>query len=92
MVTVRMAIMIFMGLGWQFAFEQWGVVTNTTSPYNYTLPISMSAALAAVANDVGGDCNSIGITPHASTVTIISRKTSDLSYARTVLYYIVMGA
>ena len=71
---------------------QWGVVTITTSPYNYTLPISMSAALAAVANDVGGNCNSIGITPHASTVTIIARKTNDLSYARTVLYYIVMGA
>ena len=51
----------------------------------------MSAAFVAVANDVGGYCNSIGITPHASTVTIASRKTNDLSYASTVLYYIVMG-
>nr|DAE17497.1 MAG TPA: hypothetical protein [Siphoviridae sp. ctoRD1] len=52
----------------------------------------MSAAFAAVANDIGGYCNSIGITPYASTVTIASRKTNDLSYANTVLYYIVMGA
>lgn len=29
MVTVWMAILIFMGLGWQFAFEQWGVATGT---------------------------------------------------------------
>lgn len=72
--------------------RQWGTVTNTDSPHDYTLPLSMSAALAAVANDVGGNCNSIGITPHASTVTIISRKTNDLSYAGTVLHYIVMGA
>ena len=71
---------------------QWGIVTNTNSPHDYTLPLSMSAALAAVANDVGGNCNSIGITPHASTVTITSRKTNDLSYASTILYYIVMGA
>lgn len=72
--------------------EQWGIVTTTNSPHDYTLPLSMSAALAAVANDVGGDCHSIGITPHASTVTIASRKTNDLSYADTILYYIVMGA
>lgn len=72
--------------------EQWGIVTTTNSPHDYTLPLSMSVAFAAVANDVGGDCHSIGITPHASTVTIASRKTNDLSYAATVLYYIVMGA
>lgn len=71
---------------------QWGIANNTNSPHDYTLPLSMSTALAAVANDVGGDCNSIGITPHASTVTIVSRKPNDLSYADTVLYYIVMGA
>ena len=70
---------------------QWGVVNNTSSPHDYTLPLSMSAAFAAVANDVGGNCNSIGIQPNASTVTIASRKTNDLSYASTVLYYIVMG-
>ena len=57
--------------GLQSGFKQWGTVTNTDSPHDYTLPLSMSAALAAVANDVGGNCNSIGITPHASTVTII---------------------
>lgn len=78
--------------GLQSGFKQWGTVTNTDSPHDYTLPLSMSAALAAVANDVGGNYNSIGITPHASTVTIISRKTNDLSYAGTVLHYIVMGA
>lgn len=72
--------------------RQWGIVTTTNSPHDYTLPLSMSVAFAAVANDVGGDCHSIGITPHASTVTIASRKTNDLSYAATVLYYIVMGA
>ena len=71
--------------------QQWGVVNNTSSPHDYTLPLSMSAAFAAVANDVGGNCNSIGIQPNASTVTIASRKTNDLSYASTVLYYIVMG-
>lgn len=70
---------------------QWGVVNNTSSPHDYALPLSMSAAFVAVANDVGGDCNSIGIQPHPSTVTIASRKTNDLSYAKTVLYYIVIG-
>lgn len=36
MVTVRMAILIFMGLGWQFAFEQWGVNIHGI----VTLPVS----------------------------------------------------
>lgn len=71
--------------------RQWGLVENPDSPHDYTLPLSLSTALAAIANDVGGNCNSIGIQPHTSTVTIISRKTSDLSYAKTVLYYIVLG-
>lgn len=36
MVTVWMAILIFMGLGWQFAFEQWGVNVHGI----ITLPVS----------------------------------------------------
>ena len=71
--------------------QQWGLVNSTGSPHDYTLPLSMPAAFAAVANDVGGDCNSIGIQPHARTVTIASRKTNDSSYVSTVLYYIVIG-
>ena len=70
---------------------QWGLVNSTGSPHDYTLPLSMLDAFAAVANDVGGDCNSIGIQPHVSTVTIASRKTNDSSYVSTVLYYIVIG-
>lgn len=71
---------------------QWGFIHSTGSIHDYTLPLSMSVTLAAVANDAGGNCNSIGITLHASTVTIISRQTNDLSYASTYLYYIVVGA
>ena len=37
MVTARMAIMFFLGLGWQFAFEQWGFGKTAQT---FTLPIS----------------------------------------------------
>lgn len=37
MVTVLMAILIFMGIGWQFAFEQWGYGKIAQT---FTLPIS----------------------------------------------------
>lgn len=36
MVTVRMAIMIFMGLGWQFAFEQW-VFPESNKPFKFPI-------------------------------------------------------
>lgn len=39
MVTVLMAILIFMGIGWQFAFEQWGFINGvkTSSIHSGTL-------------------------------------------------------
>nr|DAV20275.1 MAG TPA: hypothetical protein [Caudoviricetes sp.] len=40
MVTVRMAIIIFMGLGWQFAFEQWGSFGPVDNESFIILPIS----------------------------------------------------
>ena len=38
MVTVWMAIRRYMGLGWQFAFEQWGSASKGTVTY----PVSFS--------------------------------------------------
>lgn len=42
MVTVWMAILIFMGLGWQFAFEQWGDYDNANGLSAITYPISLT--------------------------------------------------
>lgn len=72
--------------------EQWGFILANGASEDYQLPISMSAAYSATANDAGGICNTISIAPHASTVTVIARKTSDLSYQQTGLYYIVIGS
>ena len=52
MVTARMAIMFFLGLGWQFAFEQWGTSMTRT---NLILPISFTSPFAAVASHEGTD-------------------------------------
>lgn len=72
--------------------QQWGFILANGASEDYQLPISMSAAYSATANDAGGICNTISIAPHASTVTAIARKTSDLSYQQTGLYYIVIGS
>lgn len=54
MVTVLMAILIFMGIGWQFAFEQWGLSTNDpgmgAGVFYYPVTFNPSFALAGPAN------------------------------------------
>lgn len=49
MVTVWMAILSFMGLGWQFAFEQWGVNRHGI----VTLPVSCQSINRIVATHSG---------------------------------------
>ena len=51
MVTVWMAILNFMGLGWQFAFEQWVVVVGSGTNYNSPLPISLTHCGTVVGMD-----------------------------------------
>lgn len=52
MVTVRMAILIFMGLGWQFAFEQWGNVGMGSDHYcNWVLPLAVKSVFHVFATD-----------------------------------------
>lgn len=47
MVTVWMAILIFMGVGWQFAFEQWGKVDSTMV---FTYPIGFKTEVVYVSS------------------------------------------
>nr|DAE17501.1 MAG TPA: hypothetical protein [Siphoviridae sp. ctoRD1] len=57
MVTVWMAILIFMGLGWQFAFEQWGITTDRgwdKDYWTFTYPIAMSSSLSAYIGRAAG--------------------------------------
>lgn len=43
MVTVLMAILIFMGIGWQFAFEQWGLIMDRkNTEESISLPLAYS--------------------------------------------------
>lgn len=48
MVTVLMAILIFLGIGWQFAFEQWGIATTGTNTNLVHLPVTMQNLQYAV--------------------------------------------
>ena len=76
MVTVLMAILIFMGIGWQFAFEQWGSVSipasgKTREEIVVTFPITVNAVV-----NVQSSCRSpVGITRAGdetrSTITIV---------------------
>jgi len=58
MVTVWMAIRMYMGFGWQFAFEQWGMTTDNGENkdyWEYTFPLAMSRAfIAALTRASGG--------------------------------------
>ena len=52
-----MAILIFMGLGWQFAFEQWGITTDRgwdKDYWTFTYPIAMSSSLSAYIGRASG--------------------------------------
>ena len=49
MVTVWMAIRMYMGFGWQFAFEQWGlnkIASSGPDTINFPIPFSAEPAVA----------------------------------------------
>lgn len=55
---MRMAIMIFMGLGWQFAFEQWGTsdaieVGDDNYKVTQPFPVAVSTYLCGQATILG---------------------------------------
>lgn len=88
MVTVRMAIMIFMGLGWQFAFEQWGTVIAG----DYALPISFASNYSVVANDDGAAIASIRIQKKTnSIVNFHGRDYTGSDYNKPNVIFIAVG-
>ena len=60
-------------------------------PKDFTLPISMTVGFVSTANDVGSDCNVIGIQPTKSTVKVMGKNITTQSYSPTTIFYIVMG-
>lgn len=76
MVTVLMAILIFMGIGWQFAFEQWGsnVINLNGVTQEITLPININYAAAAVVTMRSGDFPGYVACPYWSECTQTSIK------------------
>ena len=68
MVTVLMAILIFLGIGWQFAFEQWGLQTNATmSGTPIILPLT-AKILRGVVSDGGNYNNPCGLDSSAGKI------------------------
>lgn len=63
MVTVLMAILIFMGIGWQFAFEQWGYARANRQGYVLSYPVTMTTLYAIVSTNL--DNSSSPVTPAA---------------------------
>ena len=57
MVTVLMAILIFLGIGWQFAFEQWG--TQKTISSNLSLSVSLPISVTKILIGVTSNCDNI---------------------------------
>lgn len=51
MVTVLMAILFFLGIGWQFAFEQWGKSLHGW----VTFPVSYTSAKIIVTSHAGNE-------------------------------------
>lgn len=86
MVTVLMAILIFMGIGWQFAFEQWGTCYGTTETWAATLPISSSKSCVALAGDVGAGAFPIGANADSNTIYFYQQKINN-----TKIYYLVIS-
>ena len=81
MVTVLMAILIFMGIGWQFAFEQWGLSNHSESiASTVTLPISITTFLQGATSDTGSGAFSFGIAPNnASSIVVYSQGTGPVN-------------
>lgn len=48
-----MAILIFLGIGWQFAFEQWGSWSGSGTEVTCYLPIAFSTGLLSVVGNDG---------------------------------------
>ncbi len=68
MVTVLMAMLIFMGIGWQFAFEQWGLQTNANmSGTPIILPLT-AKILRGVVSDGGNYNNSCGFEANSGNI------------------------
>jgi hypothetical protein len=80
--------MIFMGLGWQFAFEQWGTVIAG----DYALPISFASNYSVVANDDGAAIASIRIKKKTnSIVNFHGRDYTGSDYNKPSVIFIAVG-
>lgn len=66
--------MIFMGLGWQFAFEQWGLTGEVqAAKCNVTLPITYRISqFAASVTDWGASGKAYGIIPTNSNLQVVA--------------------
>lgn len=88
-----MAILIFLGIGWQFAFEQWGVVPNNTKVV--ALPISYTKFKTGIGMHVGASSiNVIGLSDYFSSLNQIGFSTfsPDGKYsAYAAVYWIALG-
>lgn len=84
MVTVLMAILIFMGIGWQFAFEQWvsALASDRTVGHAFTLPLSCSVYAYSICHK--------GASPGA--VGIEDGKAYDVGWNNTPVWIIAIGS
>lgn len=88
MVTVLMAILIFMGIGWQFAFEQWGIGIYK----EYTFPIAYLKDYITVANDYVNAASVIKITKISnSKVSFMGRADGGKIYESPYVGFLSVG-
>lgn len=88
-----MAILLFLGLGWQFAFEQWGVIPNNTKVVG--LPISYTKFKIGIGIHVGANpIIVIGLSDYLNSLNQIGFSTfsPDGRYnANAGVYWIALG-
>lgn len=84
MVTVLMAILIFLGIGWQFAFEQWvnALASDKLVGHAFTLPLSCSVYAYSICH--------VGSAPGA--VGIVDGKAYDAGWTDTPVWIIAIGS
>lgn len=83
MVTVLMAILVFMGIGWQFAFEQWGSFLSVDNASFIILPIS-ATPIQVVVVDMASAANSLCMSTldYTNGKFKVTGNRNDLSYTQ----------
>lgn len=81
---MQMAILIFMGLGWQFAFEQWvnALASDARVGHDFTLPLSCSVYAYSICHK--------GTTPGATGIE--NGKAFDAGWTDTPVWIIAIGS